>query len=187
VVIASLVDAVSALPDRSVVGLSGFGGAGKTTLAAALAKALTQVVVVAGDDFLDPAGCLIVTDDWAGLDRSRLRAQVLDPFHQAEPVRWQRHDWDEGLAEWHDLPPCEVVVVEGVGLLHPSLSWDLTVWLATDPTVALSRGIARDKGRYDDHETLWRDVWTPTDIAYVARFRPDLTADLVLRPSSAAL
>lgn len=176
----SLVAAVSALPPRSVVGLSGFGGAGKTTLATALADAVPRVAVVAGDDFLDPAGCAVVTDDWAGMDRSRLREQVVDPFRRGDPVRWQRHDWDEGLAEWHDLPPCEVLVVEGVGVLHPSLSWDLTVWVDVTPGVALARGIARDRGRYDDHETLWREVWTPTDEAYVARFRPDLTADLVL-------
>lgn len=184
-VIDSLVAAVSALPPRSAVGLSGFGGAGKTTLATGLARALPRVAVVAGDDFLDPAGCVEVTDDWAGLDRGRLRDQVIDPFRRGEPVRWQRHDWDAGPAEWHDLPACDVLVVEGVGVIHPSLSWDLTVWLDATPDVARSRGIARDRGRYDDHETLWRDVWTPTDIAYVARFGPDRTADLVLRPSSA--
>ncbi|MGH3744879.1 MAG: AAA family ATPase, partial [Mycobacteriales bacterium] len=180
-----LVAVVSALPPRSAVGLSGLCGAGKTTLAAALTAALPRVAVVAADDFLDPAGCTVVTDDWSGLERLRLRDQVVEPFRQGAPVRWQRRDWDHGLVEWHDLPPCEVLVVEGVGVLHPSLAWDLTVWLDAAPSLALARGIARDRGRYDDHERLWREVWTPTDLAYVARFRPGATADLVLRSSSA--
>lgn len=177
-----LVAAVSALATRSVVGLSGLAGAGKTTLARAVAVSVPGVAVVSGDDFLDPSRCAEITHDWAGLDRARLRSQVLNPFRAGEPVRWQRHDWTAGLAEWHDLPPCQVLIVEGVGLLHPSLSWDLAVWLDVDPEVAVAQGVSRDRDLLGiDTGRAWREVWAPTDQAFVDRYRPDLSADLVLR------
>lgn len=177
-VLGPLLAAVAALPDRSVVGLSGFGGAGKTALAAVLADRLPRVAVVAADDFLDPAGCALVTDDWGGLDRDRLRRQVVDPFRRGVPVRWQRHDWVAGPAEWHDLPPCSTLLVEGVGLLHPSFAWDLAVWLDVDPDLALTRAIARDLAQ--DADVSGWPIWAETDRRYRARFRPDLTADLVI-------
>ena len=177
-----LVAAVSALPSGSAVGLSGFAGAGKSTLAHEVASVLAGVGVVTGDDFLDSAGCLVVTDDWAGLERDRLREQVLDPWRNGEPVRWERRHWDRGLQEWCELPPCDVLLVEGVGVLHPSLSWDLAVWLDVPAETAVAQGIRRDHELYEvDTEPAWREIWAPTDLLFLARFRPDLAADLVLR------
>lgn len=180
-----LVAAVSALPDRSAVGLSGFGGAGKSTLAAALAHRLPQVAVVAGDGFLLRDRCLVLSDDWAGVDRDRLDRQVLQPFRAGRPVRWQEYDWASDSYDWRDLPPCRVLVVEAVGLLHPSLSWDLSVWLDVDPDVALARAIARDLGQ-DADVSDW-PMWAETDRLFRARFRPDITADLVLGGTSGLL
>jgi uridine kinase len=177
-----LVDAVRALPRPATVGLSGFGGAGKTTLCAGLAAQVPGLCVVPADDFLDPAGCAVVSEDWAGLDRARLHAQVLAPFRAGSPVRWQRHDWTAGLAEWHVLPPCEVLVVEGVGVLHPLLRWDLSVWLDVPAAVARDRGVERDRALYGtSDEELWREVWAPTDAAFLQRFHPDAAANLLLR------
>lgn len=174
-----LVAAVAGLPPRSVVGLSGYGGAGKTTLATALAARMPQVAVIAGDGFLLRDRCLVVTDDWAGLDRERLGRQVLEPFRAGEPVRWQEYDWSTDSYDWRDLPPCRVLVVEGVGLLHPSLSWDLAVWVDVDPDVALARAVARDREQGVDLSD-W-PIWSETDRLFVARFRPDVRADLILR------
>jgi uridine kinase len=183
-VLEALVDAVSVLETPAVVGLSGRGGAGKSSLCRELVGVLPRVAVVAGDDFLDPAGCAAVTDDWRGLDRARIARELIGPFHRGDPVRWQRMDWGTGsLAEWHELPPAEVLVVEGIGVVHPALAWDLTVWLEVDAEVALRRGIRRDRDDDGvDVEAVWREVWGPTDDAFIARFRPAETADLVLRP-----
>ncbi len=182
--IEELAAAIAALEAPAAVGLSGRGGAGKSSLCRQLVAAMPGVAVVAGDDFLDPAGCAEVTDDWRGLDRARIARELIGPFHRGEPVRWRRLDWVAGeLAETRELPPCEVLVVEGIGVVHPSLSWDLTVWVEVDAEVALERGIRRDHDEYGvDFEEVWREVWGPTDDAFVARFRPVETADLVLRP-----
>ena len=178
-----LVAAIVALETPATVGLSGRGGSGKSSLCRELAAAMPGVAVVAGDDFLDPVDCAVVTDDWRGLDRARIARELIGPFHRGEVVRWQRLDWDSGsLAETCELPPAGVLVVEGVGVVHPALAWDLTVWVEVDAAAALEQGIRRDRDAAIDDEVTWREVWGPTDDAFVARFRPAETADLVLRP-----
>ena len=179
-----LVAAIEALEAPAVVGLSGRGGAGKSSLCRRLVDVLPGIAVVAGDDFLDPVGCAAVTDDWRGLDRARIARELIGPFHRGEPVRWRRLDWGTGeLAEAHELPPADVLVVEGIGVVHPALAWDLTVWVEVDAEVAMERGIRRDHDEHGvDVEEVWREVWGPTDDAFVARFRPAETSDLVLRP-----
>lgn len=173
-----LVDAVGALPAPAVVGLSGFGGAGKSTLAAALATARPDVRVVPGDGFLLRGPCGVVDDDWAGVDRARLRRAVLDPFRAGLPVRWDAYGWEADAWFPKELPPGGVLVVEGIGVIHPSLHWDLAVWLDVDPDVALARAVARDTEL--GHDLTGWDVWHQTDRRFFARHRPDLAADLVL-------
>lgn len=173
-----LVAAVDALRTPTTVGLSGFGGAGKSTLAATLAAAVPGVEVVAGDGFLLREVCGVVNDSWAGVDRDRLRHQVLEPFQAGTPVRWDSYDWEADAWFSCELPPCRVLVVEGVGLIHPSLPWDLAVWLDVPPEVALSRALARDTAQ--GHDLSGWDVWSQVDRRYFARYRPDLAAHLVL-------
>ena len=56
------------------VGIDGFGATGKTTLAAAVARALPSAVVVHIDDFARPTV--------AGWERERFVAQVLHPLSE---------------------------------------------------------------------------------------------------------
>jgi uridine kinase len=89
------------------------------------------------------------------------------------------YDWETDSLVPQVVPPCDVLVVEGVGLVHPSLSWDLAVWLDVAAEVALARGMARDTAQGQD-VSEW-PVWAETDRRYFERYRPDLAADLVLR------
>lgn len=59
-----------------VVGISGFGGAGKSTLARALVDALPDAVRMRGDDFLDPQRVHRRSADWDGVERARLVDEV---------------------------------------------------------------------------------------------------------------
>lgn len=174
----ALVSAVASLESPAAVGLSGFGGAGKSTLAAALAEAVPDIAIVPGDGFLLRGPCGVVDDDWAGVDRDRLRRQVLEPFRAGLAVRWDAYGWEADAWFPKELPPGGVLVVEGIGLIHPSLHWDLTGWLDVDPDVALARAVARDTEL--GHDLTGWDVWHQTDRRFVARHRPDLAADLVL-------
>lgn len=173
-----LAAAVADLPSRSAIGLSGYGGAGKTALATALAERLPDVAVVAADGFLVRERCLAVTDDWGGLDRARLGHELLAPFRATGSATWAEYDWATDGYLRRTLPPCRVLLVEGVGVLHPSLRWDLAVWLDVDPDVAVTRAVARDLRQGADVSD-W-PVWAETDRRFQRRFHPDRVADLVL-------
>lgn len=51
-----------------VVGVSGFGGSGTSSLAARLAKVLPGAVQVRGDDLLDPARSHRRSSEWSGVE-----------------------------------------------------------------------------------------------------------------------
>jgi uridine kinase len=122
----------------TLIAVDGFGGAGKSHFAARLAAAHPGVTVVYTDDFASRD---------AGLDWQRLLDQVLDPLLADRPARYQRYDGDdERLAEWHDVGPGGVVVVEGVSSFRIALAdaYDLAVWVQTPRETCLERGLERD-------------------------------------------
>lgn len=166
-----------------VVGVSGVGGAGKSTLARALVARVDGAVRLRGDDFLSPAGSRLRSDEWDAVDRARLVRDVLEPFRERRSSTFQRWDWHTGaLAAPESLPVGDVLVVDLVGLLHPEAlgALDLAVWCDVDPAVAAERGMARDRAAGHDHDALWRDVWVPNDAGFVARHRPRAVADVLV-------
>jgi hypothetical protein len=99
----------SSTPTR-LVAIDGCGGAGKSTLARALAAVCGGVPVVRVDDFL----C------WHDLDRwwDRLEREALGPVVAGGGARYRVRDWaqdplGEGLNGWVQIPPAELVIVEG--------------------------------------------------------------------------
>ena len=85
-----VVERIDALRDgkrRIVVGISGFGGAGKSTLARRLVEALPGSARLRGDDFLEPGLVGERSDDWSAVERRRLREEVLDPFRAGARAR----------------------------------------------------------------------------------------------------
>ena len=166
---------------RVAVGVSGYAGAGKSVLARRVVEIVDDAVRVRGDDFLVPDRIRRRSPDWDGVDRARLRAEVLEPFKAGLPVAVRPLDWATGrLGPPAPLPRASVLVVDLIGLLHPDLlPWlDLTVWVDVEPRVALERGMARDREAGLDHDTLWTDVWSPNDREFEQVFLPADHADL---------
>jgi len=171
---AEAVAAVVALPrDRTVwVGVDGFGGAGKTTLAAELAAAVPGAVVVHVDDFARPS---LAEWDW-----DRFAAQLTVPLLADRPAHYQVWDWDRDAGgEWVDVPPGGLVVVEGVSSTRAQVAvpWDLTVWVEAPRDVRLERALERDG---PDMIRRWLDDWMPSEEAYAARERPQERVDLIV-------
>ena len=155
------------------VGVDGFGGAGKTTLAALLALALPGAAVVHVDDFARP--------DLTGWERTRFLAQVVAPLAAGRPARYQRWDWDSDTgAEWHCVPPGVPVVVEGVSSTDVRLGvpWDVVVWVEADREVRLARALARDG---EDMLERWLTDWIPSEQSWAADQRPRDRADFCVR------
>ncbi len=163
----------------TLLGIDGGGAAGKSTFAAAVAKAISDrsVAIVHVDDFYLPS-CDRSPIELHGLDvdLARLRRQVIDPLRAGKPARYQRYDWPtDALAEWHGVMPAGVVILEGVGAAAESLrdALDLIVWVDCPADIRLRRGLARDG---EQARALWLDKWLPAEEQYVATRRPDAAA-----------
>lgn len=168
---------------RVVVGISGYAGAGKSVLARRVVDGVDGAVRVRGDDFLDPVRVHQRSADWDGVERERLRSEVLEPFRAGLNAEVRQLDWNSGrLGEPTPLPRASVLVIDAIGIFHPDLlPWfDLTVWVDTDLQQALERGMARDRAAGLDHDRLWTDVWASNDHAFEQTFSPRTHADLVL-------
>ena len=96
-----------------VVGISGYGGAGKSTLARELLELVSGSVRMRGDDFLDPSRSHRRSADWDGVERSRLVEEVLDPFRDRRSSMFRRFDWNaRALGEPEPIPTGDVLIVD---------------------------------------------------------------------------
>lgn len=169
-----------------VVGISGHGGAGKSTLAARLMADLggQPEQVVRTDRFYavdaGPGSGLFNLHDWpALLDLlNRLRATP-NPPRLVYPVRTY-----DGAQRTCDEPMPPVVIVEGIRLLRPETMplLDLAVWIDLSPELAGRRAVERNRNQGDTSAELdlWRTKWIPEAHAYAQSTNPDRLAHVVI-------
>ena len=164
--------AAAAVGRTVLIGVDGFGGAGKSSLSAMIAGAVPRAQVVHVDDFASPR---IPEWDWP-----RFRAQLLLPLLAGQVARYQVWDWDRDAGgEWLDVAPGRPVVVEGVSSTRAEVGapWALTMWVDAPRDVRLRRALERDG------EALlprWLADWMPSEDAYAARERPQDRVDLIV-------
>lgn len=169
-----------------VVGISGHGGAGKTTLARRLAGDLgTEVPQVVALDRMYAATArdtrgLFDLHDWPRVTDllRRLRERPV-PARLAYPTR----QWS-GETGRHDVAMPPVVVVEGIRLLRPETValLDLAVWIDLDVRTAAARAVARNREQGDDPAELdlWATRWVPEGEDYERTVGPAVLADVVI-------
>jgi uridine kinase len=158
-----------------IVAVDGGGGAGKSTLAKHLSGWLGVAPVVITDDFAswgNPLGW------WP-----RLLEQVLEPLGKNQPAHYQRYDWkSHQLAEWHDVEPGGIVILEGVSAMRKEFRPYLTyrIWVHTPAGQRLERGLANDRGIWgEDNPDQWQQ-WQAAEIAHYEQDQPEAVADLVV-------
>lgn len=207
--IARLVDAVGDLRrvrPRVLVGIDGPDAAGKTTMADQLAQRLSGLVVRASaDDFQHPRavrrrrGSLSPDGYYLdAFDHATLADKLLTPFGNGASTVMTAHfdyDEDEPAEVSIDVPPCAVLVVDGVFLQRETIRsfWSLIVYLTVSPEVAFRRGVDRDAGRLGTSEELelrYAERYLPAQALYRADVDPERNADVVIDntdPSSAVI
>jgi uridine kinase len=149
-----------------VIAVDGFGGAGKSTLAASLGHRV------------------IHTDDFSSWDNPidwwpRLLEQVLQPLSRNQRARFQRYDWDAGaLAEWHVIEPGGIVVVEGVTSSRSEFVPFLagSIWVDAPRELRLERGLERDGA---EAAALWHE-WMAAEDEWASRDRARERAGLIV-------
>ncbi len=154
------------------VGIDGFGAAGKTSLARAVAAAVPSCDLVHVDDFARPT---VPEWDWARLNR-----EVVRPILSGRPARYRRWDWDaDAPGGWGTTGTERIVVIEGVSATRCEVEapWDLTVWVRAPVAVRRERAVARDGTAM---WPTWEQRWIPEELAWLARDRADERADLVV-------
>lgn len=159
------------------VAVDGQSCAGKTTFAAALARALPGAVVVHGDD-LSRAGRPL----W---EHERFLAEVYRPLAAGHEGRYRRWHWTSAEpGEEFVVPGGVPVVTEGVGTIDRAVRvpWDVRVWVDVDRDLRLARARAREGGA---RWACWSTNWMPREDAYVADQDPAASADLVVDGDSA--
>lgn len=181
--LAELIDARHEHLGRPItVGVSGYGGSGKSTLVRHLTDGAAQMIRMRGDDFLDPSRSHRRSSDWDGVERGRLVAEVLIPFREGRDGTFRRWDWDRGqLGEPERLPTGKVLLVDLIGLFHPDAldALDLTVWVDVPLEIAQRRGMQRAEALGRDSAHLWHEVWVPNEIDFEANFSPRRHADVL--------
>jgi len=155
-----------------VVAIDGPSGSGKTEFAATLAEHVQGTRILHMDD-LYPG--------WNGLEQAvrDLYDLVLAPFARGERAAYRRWDWEhDRYAEWLDLPPADLLLVEGVGSgAEPGAGLvSVLIWLEADRAVRFRRGIERDGDRYLPR---WQG-WAVLEGALFERDGARKRADLVL-------
>lgn len=139
------------------VGIVGGTGAGKTTVALNIERALPRgsITVIAHDSYYKPRPDLspsererINFDHPDALD-NRLLAEHLDELRSGRPVEVPVYDFASHLrlAETRPVQPVPVIIVEGILLLaDPELRarFDMKLYVDTDADVRLLRRIKRD-------------------------------------------
>jgi len=151
---------------RAVILIDGGSGAGKSSLAQALALAWPGPLRVVSLDDVFPG--------WDGLAEASDR--VVSDLLRRDSPGYRRWDWHAGApAEWVPLDPAESLVVEGCGALTPASRALATagIWVVGDPATRRARAIARDGEELAAH---WAQ-WAAQERAHWRRHHPRALAD----------
>ncbi len=188
---------------RLVIGLDGYAGSGKTTLADEIEKINPHVLVIHLDDFIrhwkvrknlveassDPA--ILFEHSWYRYEE--LEKLIAAFRHGEKNFLTQTYDFEKndfGPAKEFDLSKT-ILLVEGIFLFshrNPLGNlWDKRVYIELDFTEADKQRIAREQERWgaayvpEDHPDNWTKYFKKHYRKYWENTQPQKFADLVLK------
>lgn len=174
------IDSLLTVQDRIIVGIDGPCASGKTTLAQALSD-LYACPVIHIDDFFLPEvkkTSARLAQPGGNVDFERFLTEVLSPLSQEQPVYYRPYSCKTGTLQAPiAVPPCRLVVIEGVYCMRPELApfYTLTVFLSASLPVRYQRLCQRG-----GEELLKRFIqeWIPLEDSYFSAFEIERQAEL---------
>ncbi len=179
-----LITQIKAIPTPLIIGISGFGGSGKSTAANALAEIL-HAPVICVDQFGINRNIENYTH-WKGMDFERLEKEILIPFTQGQnPLnygQWEHHA--NKIIKTSEISHAGILIIEGVGLFRPELLkyFAYKIWIDCPQEVANARGKKRDREVHKNpQDEKWDGDWKRNDEEYFNTHKPKDVADFILQ------
>lgn len=171
---------------RCILALDGTAAAGKTTLAAALSRAIPASAVVHMDDFTMPFEKRFpgyFEAQLSNADIGRFDEEVLSPLRRGEQAVYRpyRCHPEAGFLAPVVIPAdVRCVIVEGAYCLHPALwdRYDLRALVLADPDTQRAR-ILRRNGEAQLARFL--DTWIPMERRHIDARQLADRCDLIIR------
>ena len=164
-----------------IIGITGFGGSGKSHLADRLRDHFdlndNQIVRIDNLYGPNPTGPGIFDQsDWNLIER------ILKDSTAGKRMKYQGKD-DKGKVLHFDEDLPQTVIFEGIRLLQPKFNqyFDISVWIDCPQDFAIERAKDRDRSQGEDEETVsgWDTDWGPKDKKYFDTYRPDQLANFI--------
>lgn len=180
-----LLQSIGNFPKPTIVAISGFGGSGKSTIAKQLGEKL-NAPVIGVDSFQKPGAFNTKFSLWNIMDFERLEDEVLKPFFRQDSlIRYGHFNAPtESIDKTVEVENVGFLVIEGVGLFRPELDKYFTykIWIDVPVEEATERGKKRDREEYHNPmDEQWDGIWKENDLEYYATYKPQETADLVIK------
>ena len=170
------------LPKPLIVGVSGLGGAGKSSFANALGESIGAPII--GVDSFRKNRTDHGYSMWEIMDYPRLVTQVIKPFLAGEESIRYGHlgRTTNGIRLDKTVRAEGIIIIEGVGLFRAGLKDYLgyKVWVDCPVEEAIARGKKRDREEHQDpQDESWDGIWKRNDQEYVSKYKPKEQANLV--------
>lgn len=163
-----------------IIAISGFGGAGKSTLAEKLRQELAGSQVVSIDSFSTHQWRR--NADWDNFDRPRFAREVLQPARANQfPFKYVHEPWPGNPEEIKTVPPTGYLIAEGCSIFHPDLLkyYDYKIWADCTLEEATRRGMWRDRHFHkNEQDYFWQNIWMPNERDFMAKYSPSEIADI---------
>lgn len=176
-----IIEKIKSLSTPTIIGVSGFGGSGKTDFANLLSD-VVNAPVVSIDSFNKG-----ITDysNWELMDFNRLEKEVLIPFKAGKNLISYSHVDGElnRSPKSISIDSQGILIVEGVGLIRPELMkyFSYTIWIDCPIDEAVRRGKTRDREVWNNpKDELWEGIWRKNDLEYYEKFQPHTKVNLVV-------
>lgn len=178
-----IIDDLNKLKGPIIIGISGFGGAGKSTFAKMLSETLKAPVI--GVDSFSKSRNHENSKLWDIMDFNRLEEEVIQPFLSSRKnIEYGEFDWGSNQIQGkRSFENKGIIIIEGVGLFRPILNkyFNYKIWVECSLNEAIKRGKKRDREVYKNpQDEYWDGIWKANDLDCFDKFKPKENVDLIV-------